>query len=211
MGTLNLGSSGTITNLAVGGLPDDSVALADLSATGTASSSTFLRGDNTWAAAGGGKLIQVVQGTTATEVSSTTTSMADTGLTASITPETNSKVLILVNQSFTVTRDRNSTNNNGMGADILRGSTIIFNSKKNDANAPYGFYHKGGDTNFNTFRWTINWLDANPGGDGSTTVTYKTQFGISTASDSGQGWAQNDTEGQNNAPTSTIVLLEIGA
>ena len=89
MGTLNLGSSGTITNLAVGGLPDDSVALADLSATGTASSSTFLRGDNTWAAAGGGKLLQVVQGTTATEVSSTPTSMADTGLTASITPETN--------------------------------------------------------------------------------------------------------------------------
>ena len=32
---------------------DDSVDIADLSATGTASSSTYLRGDNTWATAGG--------------------------------------------------------------------------------------------------------------------------------------------------------------
>ena len=69
MGTLNLGSSGTITNLAVGGVPDntidngtladDSVGLAELSATGTASSSTFLRGDNAWATlpASGGPLV----------------------------------------------------------------------------------------------------------------------------------------------------------
>ena len=48
------GSANTIGGLAAGGLPDDSVALADLSATGTASASTFLRGDNSWAAAGGG-------------------------------------------------------------------------------------------------------------------------------------------------------------
>ena len=33
-------------------LADDAVAVAELSATGTASSSTFLRGDNAWAAAG---------------------------------------------------------------------------------------------------------------------------------------------------------------
>tara|TARA_B100000287_G_scaffold124922_1_gene116980 strand:+ start:17329 stop:17838 length:510 start_codon:yes stop_codon:yes gene_type:complete len=63
MGSINLGSNGTITNLAVGGLPDntvdngtmadDTVGIAELSATGTASSSTYLRGDNTWAEAGG--------------------------------------------------------------------------------------------------------------------------------------------------------------
>jgi hypothetical protein len=35
-------------------LEDDTVGIAELSATGTASSSTFLRGDNSWAAAGGG-------------------------------------------------------------------------------------------------------------------------------------------------------------
>jgi hypothetical protein len=74
MGSINLGSNGTITNLAVGGLPDGTVDndtlannasdsaeiaagavdLAHLSATGTASSSTFLRGDNAWAEPAGG-------------------------------------------------------------------------------------------------------------------------------------------------------------
>ncbi len=59
--TIN-GSANTVAGLAVGGLPDgvidngcmadDAVAIADLAASGTASSSTFLRGDNSWAAAG---------------------------------------------------------------------------------------------------------------------------------------------------------------
>jgi len=78
-----INGSGTITGISVGGLPDDivdsgmmadnsidsdtyvdasidnahladdAVGVAELSATGTASSSTFLRGDNAWAAAGG--------------------------------------------------------------------------------------------------------------------------------------------------------------
>ena len=42
------GSANTIGGLAVGGLPDGSVALADLSATGTAGSGNYLRGDNSW-------------------------------------------------------------------------------------------------------------------------------------------------------------------
>ena len=37
---------------------DGTITLADLSATGTASASTFLRGDNSFAEAGGGKLLQ---------------------------------------------------------------------------------------------------------------------------------------------------------
>ena len=71
--TIN-GSANTVAGLAVGGLPDgttdadalasnavtnvkvadDAIGVAELSATGTASSSTFLRGDNTWAATGTG-------------------------------------------------------------------------------------------------------------------------------------------------------------
>tara|TARA_R100000329_G_C7603861_1_gene214188 strand:+ start:318 stop:767 length:450 start_codon:yes stop_codon:yes gene_type:complete len=47
-----INGSGTITGISAGGLNDDSIAIADLSATGTASASTFLRGDNTWASAG---------------------------------------------------------------------------------------------------------------------------------------------------------------
>ena len=38
---------------------DDAIGIAELSATGTASSSTFLRGDNAWATPGGGGLTQL--------------------------------------------------------------------------------------------------------------------------------------------------------
>jgi hypothetical protein len=38
-------------------IADDAIGVAELSATGTASSSTFLRGDNAWAAAGGGEVV----------------------------------------------------------------------------------------------------------------------------------------------------------
>ena len=63
-GNIDLGTNGTITDLAVGGVPDntidngamadDSVGIAELSATGTASSSTYLRGDNSWATVSAG-------------------------------------------------------------------------------------------------------------------------------------------------------------
>ncbi len=85
--TIN-GTANTVAGLAVGGVPDgsidrdavaadlidgtkiaddavaaehvadDAVGVAQLSASGTASSSTFLRGDNAWAAAGGGKIVK---------------------------------------------------------------------------------------------------------------------------------------------------------
>ena len=49
-------TTGVIADDAVGvsQIADDAVGLSQLSATGTASSSTFLRGDNSWAEAGGG-------------------------------------------------------------------------------------------------------------------------------------------------------------
>jgi len=104
------------------GVPSDStVSLAKLTATGTKSSSTFLRGDNTFAEAGGGKVLQVVTATDDTTRSTTSTSFvtASNTLSVSITPSaTSSKVLILVSSTgkcngnsqgfFTVYRD--STN-----------------------------------------------------------------------------------------------------
>ena len=40
-------------------MADDAIGVAELSATGTASSSTFLRGDNAWATPGGGGLTEI--------------------------------------------------------------------------------------------------------------------------------------------------------
>ena len=68
---ITFNGNGTITGIAAGGLPDGCVQLADLATTGTASSSTFLRGDAAFAEAGGGKLLQVVTADTVTQVSNT--------------------------------------------------------------------------------------------------------------------------------------------
>ena len=178
---INLGTNGTISNLA---------SVSPLST---------------------GKILQVVQGTTATEVSSTSQTMADSGLTASITPATGSKVLIFVNQVMRQYRDRSSTNNQGFGVNILRGSTIILSSKKNDNNHYNDFYLSHHNVNNVVLRHTMNYLDASPGGDGSTSITYKTQFACSLTDDSGQVWAQPSWESQNQAPTSTIILIEVGS
>ena len=123
MGTLISGSTG------IDKIQDDAVDIADLSATGTASASTFLRGDNSWTAvdtftlpaqsgnAGkflttdastaswteAGKILQVVSHTWSEPTSVSSTSYGSVGYSAaSITPSaTTSKILILVNfQAF---------------------------------------------------------------------------------------------------------------
>jgi hypothetical protein len=55
--------------------PDSSVGLAKLTASGTASSSTFLRGDNSWATPAGGSWVLI-----GTSVASTSASLDQTGL-----------------------------------------------------------------------------------------------------------------------------------
>ena len=60
---ITLTGTGTITVISAGWLPDGSIAKADVSATGTADATTFLRGDNTWAAAGGGATALIARNT----------------------------------------------------------------------------------------------------------------------------------------------------
>ena len=90
--------------MSIGTPSDSTVSLAKLTATGSASSSTFLRGDNSWASAGGGKLGQVVQTIkTDTEAANPTTFTNVPGMTVDITPAaTTSKVLVCVNAMMDV-------------------------------------------------------------------------------------------------------------
>jgi hypothetical protein len=102
-------------------LADDAVGVAELSATGTASSSTFLRGDNAWASAGGGKIGQVLQATkTDTQQMSGTTSVtAITGLSVAITPAaTSSKILCM----YTI---QSASTDNSVVFLLQRGGTTI--------------------------------------------------------------------------------------
>jgi len=93
----------TAGDIVTADLADDAVTIAKLAATGTASSSTFLRGDNAWAA--GGKVVQVKYVDVKTILTGSTTMPHDNTipqitegneyLTLAITPTTTSNALLL--------------------------------------------------------------------------------------------------------------------
>lgn len=145
-----------------------------------------------WAAVGGGgKVLQVVNATYSTETNSTTTTFADTGLTATITPSaTTSKVLVLVNQNG-VYKSSQATNN-GVGIKLLRGATVLVTMSVLD-----GFTNTAIQNNVTS---GTNYLDSPAT---TSAVTYKTQFA---------NYSANATVGvQVASATSTITLMEIGA
>ena len=143
--------------------------------------------DISWAAAaGGGKVLQVVTAATSTEATSTSTTYADTNLTADITPANSSnKILVLVSQSISSVGGRA-----GGALRILRGSTEIEEySQVSNAENQMGQHF-------------IQHLDS-PSSTSST--TYHTEF--KRIDQSGTVTAQrNDSSG--NA-TSTITLIEL--
>ena len=77
--------------------------------------------------------MQVVQNSTNSEVSMTSTTFADTGLNCTITPKfASSKILIIVNQQYRLIRSSSQT---GGGFQILRGSTVIQTGPNNSFSA----------------------------------------------------------------------------
>jgi len=93
---ITINGSGTITGVSAGGLPDGSVTADDLASTLDISGKTVTLPSDV----GGittGKVLQVVQGSTSTQVSTSAQTYIDTGLTATITPSsTSNKILVLV-------------------------------------------------------------------------------------------------------------------
>jgi len=164
---------------------------------------TVAGGVPTWAApAGGGKVLQVVQATTSSQVQVATTSYTDSGLSASITPSSSSsKILVMVTQGYQIIRGLRRF---GAGYKILRGSTTIWDASS--SNVSYDFLELEGlnptAMTKNTFV-SLHYLDS-PATTSS--VTYKTQGAVETAANSEKIIFQN-----NAAQTSTIILMEIGA
>ena len=137
------------------------------------------------AAAATGKVLQVVQGTTSTPVDHSTSSYADTGLSASITPSSSSnKVLVMVQQHCFV------SGNNGGSVKILRGSTAIYTPVET-----YGISADGLSIDFRNYH-SFSYLDSP---SSTSALTFKTQ-----------ARAYNITfKTQPNSFTSFITLMEI--
>jgi hypothetical protein len=175
----------TVSRLAVGA--NNTVLTAD------SSTATGLK----WAAAaGGGKVLQVVQATYSTATATSTTgTWIDTGLSATITPSAStSKILVMTTQMIGQT---GNMNDRGWNVQLLRGSTAIFPSS-----GSYNTYLS--ITSVGDLRTThsLHYLDS-PATTSST--TYKTQMMNQT------GRTAVTTTAQDTSQTSSIILMEIGA
>jgi hypothetical protein len=134
-----------------------------------------------------GSVLQVVNVTFSTEVSTSSSTFSDTGLSASITPKfSNSKILVLADIQVA-----KSTNNTGVDLRVLRDSTNIIQFGKNAGYTGTSAYSIVGSS-------SCSYLDS-PATTSAT--TYKIQF----ASNTNLTLARiND-----NGPTSTLTLMEV--
>ena len=154
--------------------------------------STNGSGALSWAAPG--KILQVVNATYATNATSSSSTFADTGLTATITPtSSSSKILIVVNQNGCGKTGSNTT----LYLRLLRGSTTIA-----DFERMAGYTNTAVDVFIGSC--AVNYLDS-PATTSAT--TYKTQF--ASQANTGVVYLQFANGGANSA--STITLLEVAA
>jgi hypothetical protein len=162
------------------------------------SAAIFIKGAG--AAAGGGKVLQVVGATTTTQTSISSNSYTDSGLTASITPSlATSKVLIMISSVAAIQSTTNQTNN---GVRLMRGATSI--GEFGDAAGLYTFSQIVGSSTSNEHRnvFNLSYLDS-PSTTSST--TYKIQARTSATTDS------RTIIFQHQNLVGSIILMEIGA
>ena len=143
-----------------------------------------------WAApASGGKVLQIVQGTFATETSRSSTAYADTGLTVNITCSVNtSKVLVLVSLPIS----RSSSTEAAMNLKLDRNGTNIIGNQLN--------YLRQDVAEMDHIIWTYTYLDSPAT---TSALTYKVQFACRNAAAAVSICADNSQ--------ASIQVLEIGA
>jgi hypothetical protein len=137
-----------------------------------------------------GTVLQVLQGTYSTQVSSTSSSLADTGLSASITPtSSSSKVLVIVSQAMLSSSGSGNITINRAGTDVI---TFGYGTGINTGGSNTAFYQ------------SFQYLDS-PATTSAT--TYKTRFNRI----SGAGTVYAQYVDANGTEQSVITLMEIAA
>lgn len=186
---LSASAASTPAVLAVGS--NDQVLTAD------SSTSTGLK----WATpAAGGKVLQVVQATYSTQTTIATTSMTDTGLTATITPSSaSSKVLVLFWHPWRMAGA--TTSRRISSGKLLRGATSIISPATDVAFAEMNLGAGEFSDTFLGGVWSVAYLDS-PATTSAT--TYKTQAALNSAT-SMTLYMQTGTS------MAAMILAEIGA
>jgi hypothetical protein len=187
---VTINGDGSITGLSVGGLPNGTVN-ADTLASNAVTTAKIASGAVTGVKQGAGSVIQVVQGTKTSGSSYGSATFGDLGLSASITPQTSSKVLCLISiGSVGITY----SSNRGFGIKLLRDSTQVYVD-------PIDYAVQGNWASADgRVRADWNILDSSPGGNGSTSFTYKIQ--VATHGGRSVSFSEGNT-------TSALTLLEI--
>ena len=161
-----INGSGTVTGISVGGLPDGIVD-TDMLADGAA----------TAAKRGAGSILQVVQGETASEITTSSTTYVDSGLSQSITllGSSSNKILVIINQQYRIHRGITQALS---GFRLMRGSTAIDQGPNGASESqPFGIGVINSSTeNYLYGRHVMTYLDA----PGAGTHTYKTQMAVTT-------------------------------
>jgi hypothetical protein len=147
-----------------------------------------------WATpAGGGKVLQVVEGRTTTSASNSTTTYADTGITATITPSsTSSKILVLISVGGWFKDETSLTES--IRFNCLRDATQIQQS------GTAGFLRSGSLLIATAGSYAFSLLDTPAT---ISAITYKVQFKL--------GAGTGTVYVQDGSNLSTIILMEIGA
>ena len=197
---VTINGDGSITGLSVGGLPNGTVDADTLAsnavttvkiANDAVATAKIASGAVTGVKQGTGSVIQVVQGTKTSGSSYGSATFGDLGLSASITPQTSSKVLCLISiGSVGITY----SSNRGFGIKLLRDSTQVYVD-------PIDYAIQGNWASADgRVRADWNILDSSPGGNGSTSLTYKIQ--VATHGGRSVSFCEGNT-------TSALTLLEI--
>ena len=203
--------------LNIGTPSSGTVGMSQLSATGTKDSTTFLRGDNSFAVPGGGKILQVVSlhnDQYATHSNTNVDAQAQI-LSQAITPSaTSSKILLMGGVQVST----NTSSAQYYGLSIYRGSTVIGEGDKSSWNTGVGEFHSS--SSYNNYsqaddKLQIHFVDS-PNTTSATTYNIKcwinhfsSSLSNTTLVINGGGYNYNNKE--TGIGSSNLTLMEIGA